>query len=222
MICKYKCLVCSHTWIDFIVRDRKPDEDILEWMTVVQEAIADAHSINSFGRCKSEKVERCRPKMNAIVVLEVMWDWEARTSSFGYAEQAPEYFRINPNNHTGSRLYDWLPGWNGLVTNACPELVSSATGRGKPSTTWLAKNLFDLYAQTQFELLLVCGKVAQDTYTKIRGMEAYRVVYCPHPAARGWTREGLATTKRMIQSRTDNLCIKLPKPPSRRVRVFTL
>lgn len=123
--------------------------------------------------------------MNAVAILEVMWDWRAMTSSAGYTQQAPSSFSINQHNHTGSRLYDWLGSeWEGTVTNACPELVSSAKGRGKPDVVWLHNNLSDLQP---FDLLLVCGRVAQRTYEQEsswykRGNE--RVVYTPHPAAR--------------------------------------
>lgn len=126
------------------------------------------------------------------------------TSDAGYVERAPEYFRINGDNFTGRRLYDWIGHYDMLVTNACPELVTSAKGRGKPDVVWLHNNLADLQP---YELLLVCGKVAQATYSQPtswyqRGAE--RVVYCPHPAARAWTYEGLKFCKRLIrESRTD-------------------
>lgn len=135
----------------------------------------------------------------AVAILEVMWDWRAMTTSAGYAERAPEFFRINEDNFTGRRLYEWLGHYDLLVTNACPELVSSARGRGNPDVVWLHNNLADLQP---FELLLVCGKVAQKTYiqnTSWYKRDGERVVFCPHPAARAWTREGLAFCRRIIQ-----------------------
>lgn len=135
----------------------------------------------------------------AVAILEVMWDWRGMTSGAGYNEQAPEYYRISGDNYTGSRLYDWLGHYDLLVTNACPQLVTSSTGRGKPDRAWLKKNLLDLYP---FELLLVCGKVAQDTYDSIRNLDGVhcRVVYVPHPAARMWSVRGLEKTKRFIRN----------------------
>ena len=140
-----------------------------------------------------------------VAVLEVMWDWRAQTSSAGYAARAPEYFRINGDNHTGKRLYDWLGHHDLLVTNACPELVTSARGRGKPDLVWLHKNISNL---RPFELILVCGKVAQETY--VRDTPHYapsgeRVVFVPHPAARMWSRQALARVKLHIREGTSNI-----------------
>lgn len=142
----------------------------------------------------------------AVAVLEVMWDWESRTSSAGYVEQAPSYFRINPNNFTGSRLYSWLgkqgEQWDELlVTNACPELVSNASGRGKPDRDWLEANLLEL---RPFDLCLVCGKVAQAT-VNLSATKGSRVIFLPHPAARTWTRSSLAYAGRLIREGTADL-----------------
>jgi len=66
-----------------------------------------------------------------VAILETMWDWRGQASSAGY-RQAPEYFRINPSNHSGRRLYKLIgPDSRLLVTNACRELVSSAKHHGK-------------------------------------------------------------------------------------------
>jgi hypothetical protein len=135
-----------------------------------------------------------------VAVLEVMWDWRAKTSSAGYAAKAPPYFHINPDNFTGKRLYDWL-GPKGefydelLVTNACPELVNSASGRGTPDRAWLGENL---KALQPFDLLLVCGRVAQSTYWPADAGRA-RIIECPHPAARAWTRAGLDYVTWLVQ-----------------------
>jgi hypothetical protein len=138
----------------------------------------------------------------AVAILEVMWGMKA-------AEEAPRWFHINPRNHTGKRLYQWLgkPGerFNEiLVTNACPELVPNAKGRGKPDTEWVNENLKQL---APFHLLLVCGSVARAVYpmrhTYGRGWKS-RVIELPHPAARQWTKEGLARAGSYIRdSRLD-------------------
>lgn len=149
-----------------------------------------------------------------VAVLEVMWDWRAKTSRAGYAERAPEWYRINPTNFTGRRLYSWL-GDQGeyfddlKVTNACPELVTSAKGRGKPDQVWLLNNLSDLQP---FDLLLVCGAVAQATYSEetswyTRGRE--RVIYLPHPAARGWTNGGLELAGKTIREGSGDATLKI-------------
>ena len=137
----------------------------------------------------------------AVAVLEVMWDWEARTSSAGYIDHAPTWFRINPHNHTGGRLYDWI-GAKGehydelLVTNACKELVDSAKGRGKPDPKWLQENLLQLYP---FDLLLVCGKVAKATYDFAYWKGKARIIETPHPAARLWSTASLERMRTIVQ-----------------------
>ena len=147
-----------------------------------------------------------------IVVLEVMWGWKSKTTGSGHSEKAPSWFVINPLNHTGKRLYYFLgKDWKGVVTNACPELVSSAKERGRPDIVWLHNNLADLQP---FDLLLVCGRVAQKTFAKKsswykRGDE--RVIYIPHPAARGWTKKGLERTKKLIASIKKDIEITLTK-----------
>jgi len=125
--------------------------------------------------------------VRTAVVLETMW---------GRAGKSPGWFRINPQNHTGRRLY-WLVGHNRLwVTNACPEQVNSPLEHGTPDPLWLARNLKRL----RYDLLLVCGKVAQITYKRCLYEPDCRVLEIPHPAWRGWTRERLDVTQELIQS----------------------
>jgi hypothetical protein len=133
--------------------------------------------------------------MKAVVVLEVMWDWRNVTTSAGYKERAPRWFNINPNNFTGRRLHSWLNGREFLVTNACPQLVSSAKGRGTPDPEWLNNNLTDLHP---YDLVLVCGKVAQSTYKREAVRDA-RVIEMPHPAARMWNKHGIALVHSAVQ-----------------------
>lgn len=132
----------------------------------------------------------------AVVILEVMWDWEARTSIAGYEQRAPRSFQINPRNFTGRRLHAWLKDYEFRVTNACPQLVNSAKGRGTPDKQWVKENLTLL---APFSLLLVCGKVAQATYDAADAQSA-RIIEMPHPAARGWTTAGLAAVPQAIQN----------------------
>ena len=124
----------------------------------------------------------------AVVILEVMWDWRNVAGQAGYRERAPRHFDINPHNFTGRRLHAWLKDYPGFrTTNACPELVSSAKGRGKPCKEWVRENLAFL---APFDLLLVCGSVAAKTYERASANGA-RIIHLPHPAARCWHRQGL-------------------------------
>ena len=147
-----------------------------------------------------------------VAILETMWDWRAMTSGAGY-RQAPPFFRINPKNYSGRRLYKLLDGQGQLlVTNACKELATSAKGHGVPNPEWLAENLKTLDGMSvkpedqqidgNIDLLLVCGKVAQETF-KACGYRPHvaRILEIPHPAARGkWTKETIRATQQSIHN----------------------
>lgn len=124
------------------------------------------------------------------------------TSGAGYQveRRAPRWFTINPHNHSGRRLYRLVgTGAELLVTNACPQLQHGPNDHGTPDPIWLAQNLRMLIP---FNMLLVCGKVAQDTYDKTDFQPAKRipVIRIPHPAARMWTRSMLDSTEAEIKA----------------------
>lgn len=143
--------------------------------------------------------------VRVVAILETMWDWQQKTSSAGYS-QAPRFFRINPGNYSGRRLYKLIgPGAQLLVTNACKELVSSSKEHGTPDPEWLAGNLAEIEVNrtdsVAIDVLLVCGKVAQETFKKsgYKPLHA-RVLEIPHPAARQvWTRDYIQQVSRDIQ-----------------------
>lgn len=118
-----------------------------------------------------------------VAVLDSMWDWRQATSGAGHKE-APRYFRINPQNFSGKRLYRIVGhGADLFVTNSCRELCQSASHRGTPDAAWLGENLNIL---APFAALLVCGKVAQATFAA-SGFVWEQRIEIPHPAARMWT-----------------------------------
>lgn len=122
----------------------------------------------------------------ALVVLETMW---------GGNGKAPGLFRINPYNYSGKRLYSLLGHSDFWVTNACRELVSHANAHGKPDPEWLAQNLQRL----TYDLLLLCGKVAQQTYDRCGYVPPCRIERMPHPAARTWTKAELERWRTLLQ-----------------------
>lgn len=141
-----------------------------------------------------------------VAILETMWDWRQQTSGAGYSE-ALRFFRINPHNSSGRRLYKLVGDESHLlVTNACRELVSGPQHHGVGDPSWLGENLRILdgerYGPTgqqkpsgfpTIDILLVCGKVAQKTYRACGYKPMFaRVVEMPHPAARTWTRYEIA------------------------------
>lgn len=131
-----------------------------------------------------------------VAILESMWDWRQMTSGAGYRE-APRSFRINPENFSGKRLYR-IVGRDAdlIVTNSCRELVASANHHGTPDPAWLHENLTLL---EPFGVLLVCGKVAQKTFTD-SGYVFDRRLEIMHPAARTWTNAAIDAVTAKVQS----------------------
>lgn len=169
--------------------------------------------------------------MNVLAVLEVMWDWRAMTSRAGYDNISPRHYRINPDNHTGRRLYSWLDinpyarvrdtENRLLVTNACADLVGSASERGTPDPEWLWENItvaHDYYGFGHIDLLLVCGRVAQNTLIEVGGFASWidwlegngtRAVFVPHPAARLWSKKSLSLVGRLIRNYDKHLVAEI-------------
>jgi hypothetical protein len=72
--------------------------------------------------------------MNIVALLESMWGWR------GYSEAGDviRYFRINPDNFSGRRLYSLIgPSHSLLVTNSCRECQRSANDHGTPDPAWV-------------------------------------------------------------------------------------
>lgn len=135
-------------------------------------------------RMRAERVREAA-KCKVVVVLEVMW---------GLPGDRPlRWFSINPDNHSGRRLNSMIDGAY-TVTNACSDIVHSARHRGTPDKVWLEANLRKL----QPDVLLVCGKVAQATFSRSMAPKA-RVLVLPHPAARTWSKASIAAARNKIQ-----------------------
>ncbi len=129
--------------------------------------------------------------MRVVALLDSMWggvQYEGR--------KAPRWFRINPYNFSGRRLYKLVgPEVDLLVTNCCPVMQQSARNHGKPDAAWVAENLARL---EPFGLLLVCGNVARLTYDASGYAGKAPVMYTLHPAARTWTKDDLKSTAEEI------------------------
>lgn len=104
------------------------------------------------------------------------------------------------------RLYDWLGHNDLLVTNACKELASSPSQKGIPDKTWVRENLAELWP---FDLLLVCGRVAQATYDMSMAPHPCRIVECPHPAARMWNTRSLSFMRRLVQEGKESIYARI-------------
>lgn len=161
--------------------------------------------------------------MRAVAILETMWDWRGTTSGAGYKEAA-RYFRINPQNFSGKRLYSLVgPSAQLIVTNACRMLGTSANSHGKGDAQWLGENLRTIESFARpIETLLVCGRIAQDTLRKSDYFPPFcRVVFMPHPAMRLWTREALAEAADVTQNRQGDWLIHFDKRTAKFMCVST-
>lgn len=133
------------------------------------------------------------PRRRIVALLESMWNWQGCHT--GQLE-ADRYFRINPDNFSGRRLYRICGEHSILVTNSCRYVQKSANHHGTPDSAWVAENLKML---EPFELLLVCGKIARKTYEST-GLHHPKVIFMDHPAARRWSNATLdAMTKRVAE-----------------------
>jgi hypothetical protein len=138
------------------------------------------------------------------VLLESMWGWGAYNDP---GEEAPRYFRINPDNFSGRRLHRMCNGVSFLVTNSCRTVQESANHHGIPDPKWVADNLKFLESEGM-KLLLVGGKIAKTTYEKALTfpysglyIPGYTVIYMDHPAARRWSNATLdAMTEKIAKA----------------------
>lgn len=132
-------------------------------------------------------------KKSFVAVLDTMW---------GEGGTAPTYFYINPNNHSGRRLYALTESHYGniVVVNACQVQTKHATQHGTPSADWLTRSLESVppHYRRRGVPLLVCGKVAQETFGKTEVKWNGPIVFMDHPAARSWTKASLETVRKQI------------------------
>lgn len=126
-----------------------------------------------------------------VAILDTMW---------GTGGRAPQWFLINPQNHSGRRLYKLTGARYGdlVVVNACAQQTRSARHHGTPSVEWLAASLAAVPTSRRGAVLLVCGAVAQRTYDRLAVPWNGPVVRMPHPASRTWTRAQLLAVRKQI------------------------
>lgn len=128
--------------------------------------------------------------MKIVALLESMWGWGGYNEP---GEEAPRFFRINPDNFSGRRLYRLCGDAELLVTNSCRVVQKSANHHGTPDPKWVAENLRTAHLDGA-DLFLICGNVAKETYAKalmFLGFTLPRVLFIDHPAARRWTAAAL-------------------------------
>lgn len=132
-----------------------------------------------------------------VALLESMWGWRRLHAADA---EAPRFFRINPNNFSGRRLYQLVGGdVNLLVTNSCRIVQRSANHHGTPDPSWVKENL-ERAQRDGCRLFLICGRVAKRTY-ELTCLSFDNVLFIDHPAARRWTTEALGRETKRIARR---------------------
>lgn len=137
--------------------------------------------------------------MKIVALLESMWGWGGYNEP---GEEAPRFFRINPDNFSGRRLYRLCGDANLMVTNSCRVVQKSANHHGTPDPVWVRENLSEAI-KDECDLILVCGRVAKETF-KASGVNFESVIYMDHPAARRWTNEKLDGIANQIAEKRNN------------------
>lgn len=127
-----------------------------------------------------------------VAILAVQWGYPG--------DKVLPWFRINPYNHSGARLIKLIGHRNFLVTNACSDIVYSASAKGAPDAEWLQRNLTLLAP----EVVLVCGSVARATFRRGMVGKAVRVLYMPHPAARMWSKRLMTRYTKLLKGVLSN------------------
>jgi len=152
-----------------------------------------------------------------VAVLDTMWG--ERQGS------APRFFRINPENTSGRRLYR-LVGEDVrlIVTNVCRELVDHSNKHGKPDAGWLYQNIRHITApRFNTQLILVCGQIAQSVFNSIlcrfedEWILRTNLLCLPHPAARIWTEKTIQKQQKRIREALDGETVQVPESSSREV-----
>lgn len=146
-----------------------------------------------------------------VALLESMWGWG------GYNDpgaEAPHFFRINPDNHSGRRLYSLVGSHELVVTNCCRIVQETANDHGKPDLEWVRQNL--QMASREMNLLLVCGRIAKDSFERVASIpsgitdgiayisgngtgEVFHWYAIDHPAARRWSHAKIEQTQAHIE-----------------------
>lgn len=122
-------------------------------------------------------------RVKIVALLESMWGWGGYNDP---GEEAPRFFRINPENFSGRRLYRLVGDANLIVTNSCRFVQKSANHHGTPDPEWVRENL-ERAQNDGCDLFLICGKIAKATYEST-GLNFANVLFMDHPAARRWTK----------------------------------
>jgi hypothetical protein len=132
--------------------------------------------------------------MNIVALLDSMWRWGGYNEA---GEEAPRFFRINPDNFSGRRLYSLCGDHvNLIVTNSCRTVQRSANHHGTPDPEYVRENL-SRAQRDGCNLFLICGRVARETYEKT-GLEYANVLFMDHPAARRWTKAQINEVRQQI------------------------
>lgn len=131
--------------------------------------------------------------MNVVAILQSMWGPERGT--------APLFFRINPRNRSGAKLYRITDGHSLVVTNTASVCGDSPDDHQPIDLAHLKRALDRLRNGIGVGAVLVCGNQAKEAWLELPAK--YRAtphIIMPHPAARNLTNALLHDVRAMLNA----------------------
>lgn len=129
--------------------------------------------------------------MNIVAILQSMWGPRR--------ERAPLFFRINPQNRSGAKLYTVTQGHSLVVTNTASICGDSPDDYQPIDLAHLTKALDRLRKGIGIDAVLVCGNQSKEAWLALPAK--YRTtphIIMPHPAARNLTNVLLHDVRAML------------------------
>ncbi len=131
--------------------------------------------------------------MKILCILQNAWGWDGSE----HAEAMRLFFRVNPRNKSGKRMYGICEGHDMYFTNASTTITATASGKGKTDI----ENLKEAVKAQEYDLYIVCGSQAAEAVNKISEEHINGVIiFMPHPASRNLTNKLCYEVKSLIQS----------------------
>jgi hypothetical protein len=126
-----------------------------------------------------------------LAILQSMWHYDAPA-------KAPLFFRINPRNRSGAKLYKITAGHKLLVTNS-----TSVCGTGPDSNAPIDLKFLERAIRRadrmKIDVLLVCGRQAKEAFEQLpEDLRRKPHIIMPHPAARNLTNALLADVTKAL------------------------
>lgn len=117
--------------------------------------------------------------MKILCILQNAWSWDGSER----AEAMRLFFKVNPRNKSGKRMYGICEGHDMYFTNVSTTITATASGKGKTDI----ENLKEAVKAQEYDLYIVCGLQAEEAVEKILDHISKPMILMPHPASRNLT-----------------------------------